>query len=266
MVGLAFGCSGAIFQTLARNPLASPDILGVTQGASLAAVAIITLNVLGTNVLPVAAFAGGIVTALIIYVLAYRRGVSSYRLVLVGIGVGEVASALTIYLLTKAQLNDAANATAWLAGSLNGRGWESAIPVTISIGILLPAALMLAASLRVLSLGDDTAKGVGLGVERTRLSLLVVAVALAGAGVAAAGPIAFVAFVSAPIARRLIRGPGPAMIPSALAGALLVLAADLIGRRLFAPTEIPVGIITGIIGAPYLLWLLARANRIGRGG
>jgi iron complex transport system permease protein len=266
MVGLAFGCSGAIFQTLARNPLASPDILGVTQGASLAAVLIITAHVAATSLLPFAAFAGGIVTALLIYVLAYRRGVSSYRLVLVGIGVGEIASALTVYLLTKAQLNDAANATAWLAGSLNSRGWESVLPLALSLAILAPVALMLANALRVLGLGDDAAKGVGLGVERTRLSLLIVGVALAGAGVAAAGPVAFVAFVSAPIARRLIRGPGPAMIPSALAGALLVLAADLIGRRMFAPTEIPVGIITGIIGAPYLLWLLARSNRIGRGG
>lgn len=265
LVGIGFGCSGAIFQSLARNPLASPDILGVTQGASLAAVFVITLDWL-TGSLELAAFAGGIVTALLIYVLAYRRGVSSYRLVLVGIGIGEMAAALTIYLLARAQLNDAQSAEAWLAGSLNGTGWDRVVPLAISMAVLLPLALLLVVGLRVLMLGDDTAKGVGLRVERSRLALLIVGVALAAVGVAAAGPIAFVAFVSAPIARRLIRGPGPAMVPAALAGALLVITADLVGRRLFAPTEIPVGIITGIIGAPYLLWLLARANRVGRGG
>jgi iron complex transport system permease protein len=265
LVGSAFGLSGAIFQSLARNPLASPDIIGITQGASASAVAIIVLVGASTGTVALGAFAGSLLTATAIYLLAYKRGVSSYRLVLVGIGIGAVLNAVTSYLLTRAEIYDAQRATVWLTGSLNGRGWEHVRPVALAMAVLVPAVLLLARPLRALQLGDDTAKGLGVPVERARVGLILTGVGLASVATASAGPVAFVAFVAPPIARRLVRAP-LAVVPSALVGALLVLLADLVARRAFAPTELPVGIITGIIGGPYLVWLLARANRIGRGG
>jgi len=198
-------------------------------------------------------------------VLAYRQGVSSYRFVLVGIGLGAVAVAITSYLLTRAELFEAAEAVVWLTGSLNAAGWETVVPLAVALALLVPAALAMAGRLRALQLGDDTAKGLGVGVERSRLALLLAGVALAGVGTAAAGPVAFVAFLAPPIARRLAEAP-LTLVPAALVGALIVLAGDVVGRRLFAPTEIPVGIFTGLCGAPYFLCLLARANRSGRGG
>lgn len=265
LVGAAFGMSGAVFQSLARNPLASPDILGITAGGSLAAV--IGLTLLGLSGLPLslAATAGALLTAALIYTFAYRRGLSSYRLVLVGIGVGAVALALTQFFWTRAHTHDAASAALWLSGSLNGRGWENIEPIALMLLVLVPGTLALGKQLNVLELGDDSATAVGVSVQRSRLLLLVVGVALAGAGIGAAGPVAFVAFVSAPIARRLSRSPGPALLPAALIGSVLVAVADLIGRMALSSTEVSVGIITGIIGAPYLLWLLATTNSSGQG-
>jgi iron complex transport system permease protein len=265
LVGAAFGLSGAIFQSLARNPLASPDIIGITAGASASAVFVIVV-IGGTGLMVSAgALVGALITAAAIYVLAYRRGVSSYRLVLVGIGISAMLSAVTSYLLTRAEINDAQRATVWLTGSLNGRSWDQVRPVAASMIVLLPAALALARPLRLLQLGDDTAKGLGVAVERSRAALVVVAVALAAVATAAAGPVAFVAFVAAPIARRLVNAP-LTIVPAALAGAVLLLVSDIVARRVFAPTELPVGVVTGIIGAPYLVWLLARANRVGTAG
>lgn len=265
LVGGAFGFSGAIFQSLARNPLASPDIIGITAGASAAAVFVIVLIGGSYVVVSTGAFVGALLTAAATYFLAYKRGVSSYRLVLVGIGVGAVLGSITSYLLTRAEIDDAQRATVWLTGSLNGRGWEHVRPVGLAMLVLFPAVLYLARPLRGLQLGEDTAKGLGVPVERSRAVLIVVAVALAAVATASAGPVAFVAFVAPPIARRLVNAP-LTLVPAALIGALLVLLSDLVARRVFAPTELPVGVVTGIVGAPYLLWLLARANRIGRGG
>lgn len=265
LVGAAFGFSGAIFQSLARNPLASPDIIGITAGASASAVFIIVvLNGTGTFV-SVGALIGALITAALIYALAFKRGLTSYRLILVGIGIAAVLGAVTSYLLTRADIRDAQRATVWLTGSLNGRSWDHVRPVFVAMLVLTPAMLLLGRPLRTLQLGDDTAKGLGVAVERSRAGLVLVGVALAAMATAAAGPIAFVAFVSAPIARRLVGQP-LTLVPAGLAGAVLLLASDLVGRRLFAPTELPVGVITGIVGAPYLIWLLARANRVGRGG
>ncbi|MFT3855233.1 MAG: iron chelate uptake ABC transporter family permease subunit [Ilumatobacteraceae bacterium] len=265
LVGAAFGFSGAIFQSLARNPLASPDIIGITAGASASAVFIIVvLNGTGMFV-SVGALVGALITAALIYALAFKRGLTSYRLILVGIGIAAVLGAVTSYLLTRADIRDAQRATVWLTGSLNGRSWSHVHPVFLAMIVLTPAVLVLGRPLRTLQLGDDTAKGLGVAVEPSRAGLVLVGVALAAMATAAAGPIAFVAFVSAPIARRLVGQP-LTLVPAALAGAVLLLASDLVGRRLFAPTELPVGVITGIVGAPYLIWLLARANRVGRGG
>jgi iron complex transport system permease protein len=266
LVGAAFGMSGAIFQRLAGNPLASPDIIGVEAGAGAAAVMVIVLTGGSTAAVPLGALAGALLSALAVYALAYRRGVTGYRLVLVGIGVTAVLSSLTSYLLTRASITDAQRATVWLTGSLNGRGWEHVVPVGLALVVVVPAALSLGRRLRALQLGDDVARGLGVAVEPTRLALVVAGVTLAGVATASAGPIAFVALVAPQIARRLVGAGGIALVPAALAGACVVLLADLAARRLFAPVELPVGVVTSVVGAPYLLWLLARANRIGAAG
>ncbi|MGH9247788.1 MAG: FecCD family ABC transporter permease [Acidimicrobiales bacterium] len=266
LVGAAFGLSGAIFQRIARNPLASPDIIGINAGA--AAAAVFTIVVLGGTSTQVTfgALVGSTLTAVAIYALAYKRGVTGYRLVLVGIGITAMLGSITSYLLTRAEIFDTQRATVWLTGSLNGRGWEHVRPVTLALVILVPAAIALARHLRMLELGDDAARGLGTRVETSRGALLLVGVALAALATASAGPVAFVALAAPQIARRLTGGRTLALLPAAACGALLLIGADLVARRLFAPTELPVGIFTAVLGAPYLLYLLARANKIGSGG
>jgi iron complex transport system permease protein len=266
MAGAAFGLSGAIFQRLTGNPLASPDIIGVTTGSSVAAVYVIVTWQGARNQVTLAAVAGGLVTTLAIYLLAYRRGVTGYRLVLVGIGISEVLRAVIHLLVTRADILDAQRATVWLTGSLNGRGWEHVRPLTLALVVLIPPTLVLARQLRLLELGDDAAKGLGVRVEQARLGLLVCAVGLAAASTAAAGPVSFVALLSPHIARRLVGARSLGLVPAAAFGALLVVASDVAARRMFAPTELPVGIVTAVFGAPYLLYLLARANNIGKVG
>ncbi|TCO41549.1 iron complex transport system permease protein [Kribbella antiqua] len=266
MVGAALGMSGAIFQSIARNPLASPDIIGVTYGASAFAVfAIVTLGLTGVAV-SLLAIAGAVLTAFVMYVLAWRHGVSSYRLILIGIGIGAIATSVTSYLLTKARVEIAQQALIWLTGSLNGRDWSNVRSMGLTLAVLTPLTVYLVHRLRILQLGDETAYGLGLRVESSRLGLIVIAVLLAAVATAAAGPIGFVAFVAPPIARRLTRSPGPAMIASALLGALVVAVSDLIAQHAFGETQLPVGVVTGVVGAPYLMFLLARANRVGSGG
>ena len=265
-VGAGFGLSGAIFQRLARNPLASPDVIGVTRGAAVAAVFVIVVQHGSSTQVAFGALMGAAVTAVLVYLLAFKRGVTGYRLVLVGIGVAAVLTSVTSYLLTRAELVDVQRATVWLTGSLNGRGWEHVRPMAAALAVLVPVTFVLARHLRVLELGDDAALGLGARVEWSRAALLLTATALAAVATASAGPVGFVALVSPQIARRLVGARSLGLVPAALCGALLMVAADLVGRRLFAPTELPVGIITAVLGAPYLLLLLARANRIGSGG
>lgn len=266
MVGAALGLSGAIFQSIARNPLASPDIIGVTYGASAFAVfAIVTLGLTGVAVSGFA-IVGAVLTAFIMYVLAWRHGVSSYRLILIGIGIGAIATSITSYLLTKARVEIAQQALIWLTGSLNGRDWSNVRSVGLTLLVLTPFMVVLVHRLRILQLGDETAYGLGLRVESSRLGLIVIAVLLAAVATASAGPIGFVAFVGPPIARRLTRSPGPAMIASALLGALVVALSDLVAQHAFGDTQLPVGVVTGVVGAPYLMFLLARTNRVGSGG
>jgi iron complex transport system permease protein len=212
-----------------------------------------------------AALLGALASATLVYLLAWRRGVSSYRLVLVGIGIAAAVDAGTAYLLTKARIYDVQSAVIWLTGSLNGRTWDDARPLLLAMLVLVPFTLSRGRSLGLLMLGDETAAGLGLRVERSRLLIVLAAVALAAVGTAAAGPIEFVALLAAPIARRLVGSP-TALLASALVGAVLVVGADLVARELVPSTSLPVGVVTGIIGAPYLLWLLARSNRVGSGG
>ncbi|MFI5835710.1 FecCD family ABC transporter permease [Micromonospora sp. NPDC051300] len=266
LAGTAFGLAGAIFQQLLRNPLASPDVIGVTSGATAAAVLSIVVLSAGGGTVFVVALGGALATAALVYLLAWRNGVGGYRFVLVGIGIGAAMAGLTSFLLTRADVRVAEEALIWLAGSLNGRTWDSVGPLAVGTLVLAPVALLLARVLTGLQLGDDLARGLGLAVQRSRLTLLLVGVCLAGTATAAAGPIAYVAFMSGPIAARLVGGGRPVLLPAGLVGAALVLAADFIGSHLLGPTQFPVGVVTGIIGAPYLLWLLATANRSARGG
>ncbi|GGC32424.1 FecCD family ABC transporter permease [Brevibacterium sediminis] len=261
-VGLSFGLGGVTFQTMLRNPLASPDIIGISSGASAAAVfAIITLG-LGTTGVSIFAIVAGLAVALLIYLLAYKNGAAGIRLILVGIGISSMLTALINWELTRASQWDLQEALRWLAGSLNGANWESVIPVLIALVILAPLLLGQSKNLSITQLGDDTAEALGVRVSRTRLLVIVTAVGLIAFATAAAGPVAFVAFLSGPIAARLI-GPGSSLlIPAGLVGALLVLVADLIGQFALG-TRYPVGVITGVLGAPYLIYLIIRINRSG---
>ncbi|WP_244932194.1 iron chelate uptake ABC transporter family permease subunit [Nocardioides sp. W7] len=272
LVGAALGLSGALTQTFARNPLASPDILGVTEGAAFGAVAVIVLSgttgygaglVTGTLQhlgLPVAAFLGGLLTAAVLYVFSWRRGIDGQRLVLVGIGLGAALSAGTSWLLVRARIEDAASAQVWLNGSLNGRGWDQAWPMIWTLVVLVPVSLLLVRALNTMMLGDDSARGLGVRLQVTQLLTLVAAVGLAAVAVSAVGPLEFVAFVVPQIALRLTGGSRPPMLASMVLGGCLVVGADLL-TRVVIPFAIPAGIVTAAIGAPYLIWLLLRGNR-----
>lgn len=265
LVGGALGLSGAITQTVARNALASPDVLGVTSGATVGAVTVIVLGGatggwLTAVGLPVAALAGGLGVAALVYLIAYRQGVDGQRLILVGVGVSAVGASITSWLLVVAQVQDAARATVWFTGSLSGRAWEHVVPIGVTLAALTPFALVCAFWLAALQLGDDNATALGIRINRVRAVLVVLAVVLAAVATSSAGPIAFVALVVPQICQRLVRCSRPPLLASAVFGGLLVIAADLLARTV-APTEQPVGVVTAVLGAPYLLYLLARRNR-----
>lgn len=257
LVGAGFGVAGAVFQTVTRNPLASPDMIGIAAGSSTAVVAAILLNV------DIRTFGllGGLGTALVIYLLAWRRGTTGYRIILVGIGVSWVCTSTTSYLLTRAKLHEAQQALGWLVGNLNGRTWAAVGPLVITTAVLLPVIVASGRWLRTLQLGDEVAIGLGTPVQFARLTLLIAAVGLVAFGTAAAGPIAFVALAAPQIAQRLTRSAAPPPLASGLTGSLIVLSADLVARRLVPDVQLPVGIATGVLGAPFLLWLLITTNR-----
>ncbi len=265
LVGIAFGIAGAVFQTMLRNPLASPDIIGISYGASASAVTAIVLFGAAGAAVSFAALVGAMVVAAAIYLVARRGGVAGYRLILVGIGFAAVMHALVSFLITRTDLRTASAAVLWLNGSLNSSTWDRATVLAACLAVLLPAAAVLARSLQGLELGDDAAAGLGLRVEASRLGLMGTGVALAAVATAAAGPVAAVAFLSGPIARRLLDNR-PSLTMAALVGAVIVLGADFVAATLVPGTSLPVGVVTGALGAPFLLWLLATANRSGQGG
>lgn len=273
MIGIAFGLSGALFQTMLRNPLASPDVIGISYGASAAAVtAIVVFGASGAAVSG-AALCGAMAVAVLIYTIS-RSGspgsgggnhanAAGSRLILAGIGIAAALNAVVNFLMTRADIRTAAEALIWLNGSLNSASWDRAGVLALALLVLVPAAALLAGPLRILELGDDAAAGLGIRVGITRLGVVAVAVALAAVATAAAGPVAFVAFLAGPIARRFT---GKASLPAgAFVGALIVLAADYfaanIAPLLLDGTVLPVGVVTGALGAPFLLWLLVTANR-----
>lgn len=264
--GAAFGLSGVIFQTILRNPLASPDIVGITTGASAAAVlAIIIFKWSGLGV-SLMACGGAVFTALLIYGLAWRNGVTPYRLVLIGIGMAALAGAVVSYLFTRARIMEVQEALSWLTGSLNGSTFEGLAPLAIALLVLAPLAALLSRSLRTLQMGDDAATALGTRVEFSRLGLILVAVLLAAFATAAVGPVSFVAFIAGPIARRLLGPSGNALLPAALVGGLVTNAADFVAQHMLGRNQLPVGVVTGALGAVFLIYLLAAAHRSGRGG
>ncbi|MBG6224339.1 iron complex transport system permease protein [Arthrobacter sp. CAN_A2] len=265
LIGIAFGIAGAVFQTMLRNPLASPDIIGISYGASASAVTAIVLFGAAGAAVSFSALVGAMVVAAAIYLISHRGGVAGYRLILVGIGFAAVMHALVSFLITRTDLRTASAAVLWLNGSLNSSTWDRATILAACLAVLLPAAAVLARGLRGLELGDDAAAGLGLRVEASRLGLMSTGVALAAVATAAAGPVAAVAFLSGPIARRLL-GNRPSLAMAALVGAAIVLGADFVAANLVPGTSLPVGVVTGALGAPFLLWLLATANRSGQGG
>ncbi|MCY1653832.1 FecCD family ABC transporter permease [[Kitasatospora] papulosa] len=266
LVGVGFGLSGAVFQSLLRNPLASPDVIGISAGASAVAVTASLLFQVSGLALSGSALSGAVAAGAAIYLLAWRQGVAGQRLVLIGVGFGTGLSSVVWYVMARSDTADAQEAYLWLTGTLNGRSWAQVWPLLIALAALVPLTMLAARALGPLRLGDDAAAGLGTRVEPARLALLGCATALAGVATAAAGPVGFVAFVAGPIARRLVPGRGAALPHAALTGALIVLVADLGAQHLLPSVQLPVGVVTSIIGAPYLLLLLARANRGGSGG
>ncbi|MEU2451053.1 iron chelate uptake ABC transporter family permease subunit [Streptomyces sp. NPDC012765] len=266
MCGAAFGLAGAVFQTLTRNPLASPDVIGVSAGAGTAATAGLLLGIGSGLGLQGLALLGGLGASALIYTLAWKGGTTGFRIVLVGIGIAALCTSATSYLLLKAGVYQAQQALMWLTGSLNARDWSHVGPLALSLAVLLPCVALLGPWLSGLQLGDETAQVLGMPVQTARIALLVVGAALVSFASAAAGPIAFVSLIAPQIALRLVNTPGPALLPSALVGSFVVLVGDVAGRQLLADTELPVGVVTGVLGAPCLLWLLSRSNRTGSGG
>jgi iron complex transport system permease protein len=261
LVGAALGTSGAIFQSLSNNPLGSPDVIGFTVGSATGALLQIVVFGGGPAAVATGAAVGGLGVAVVVYLLAWRQGLAGFRLVLVGVGVAAALQGVNALLIVRASLERAQTAAQWLAGSFNATTWAQTLVTGAAVAVCVPAALALARPLGAMTLGDDLATGLGVRVERRRLELVVVGVALVAAAVAAAGPIAFVALAAPQLAKRLTRGE-IGLASSALMGAWLVVVSDIVAQRLFAPTQLPVGVVTGSLGGAYLIWLLAREWKV----
>ncbi|KAM9862340.1 iron chelate uptake ABC transporter family permease subunit [Leucobacter sp. BZR 635] len=258
--GAALGASGAVFQSLTRNPLASPDILGFSAGAYTGA--IVVMIVFHGNYLQVAlgALVGGLASAAVVYLLAFKGGVQGFRLIIAGIAVSAMLSSLNTWLTLTADLDTALVAAVWGAGSLNGMTWEQTGVGSLLVLTLLAATLALARPLKQLELGDDAAQALGVRVERTRLVLMLLSVGLIAVVTAAAGPISFIALAAPQIARRVTRSAGVSVPAAALMGAVLLSASDYVALHAL-PAMLPVGTVTVVIGGGYLIWLLVHEAR-----
>lgn len=262
LAGFAFGMAGAVFQTMLRNPLANPNVIGITAGSSAAAVFCILILHTSDTVVSIVSVIAGLATVLLIYVFSKAKPFSIGRLILVGIGVQAMLNAVISYLLMIGAQQDIPTALRWLSGSLNGSQMQELPSLVISVLICAPIIIMLAKHLSILELGEQAAASLGVSTDKTRITLIICAVIMIALATAVTGPIAFVAFLSGPIAKRLVGAGFSSLIPAGLVGANLVLAADLIGQFAFE-VRFPAGIITGILGAPYLIFLLIRMNRKG---
>lgn len=262
LAGLSFGLGGVTFQLMLRNPLASPDIIGITSGASAAAVfAIIVLSLNGPFVSIIAVVAG-LGVSMLVCGLSFRNGVAGTRLILVGIGISAMLESIIAYILSSAPAWNLQEAMRWLTGSVNGAQLGQAIPLLASLAVFGGLLLSRSRDLEALRLGDDMASALGVGVARTRMLIMVAAVGMIASATAVSGPIAFVAFLSGPIAARIVGSSSSPLVPAALIGAVLVLAGDFAGQFLL-PSRYPVGVVTGALGAPYLIYLIVRVNRTG---
>ncbi|SEM96323.1 iron complex transport system permease protein [Paenisporosarcina quisquiliarum] len=268
MVGIALAVAGGILQGMIRNPLASPDILGLTGGASVAVVSFLAFfsdanNSLTVSIkwLPLAAFIGAAVIALLVYMLAWKNGVSPIRIVLIGIGISTLMQALTTLMMIMGPIYRASQANIWITGTVYGSSWNNVailVPWTL---VFVTIAFFMAKNINILELGDDIATGVGGRIQRQRFFLLLISTALVGGAVAFAGGIGFVGLMAPHMARRLVGSSYGALLPvSALIGGILVMLADLIGRTMFSPLEIPAGVFTAGIGAPYFIYLLFKSR------
>lgn len=259
VIGMALAISGMLFQSIARNPLVSPDIIGINSGATVVAVAwlVMTSN---TSQVPLAAFLGAIITATVIYLLSWRNGASPDRMILVGIGVGSMTSAVTALILVRYPLEQIRPAVVWTMGSIYGSTWSDVKITGLVILLTLPVAIVLMQPLRAMSLGDNVTRSLGIPLETTRLAVIVIGCALASVAVAFAGPVGFVALM-VPHMARMIAGPqsGGVLVFSGLLGGIMLLLSDTVALH-FLPVVLPVGVVTGAIGAPYFLFLLYRSN------
>lgn len=262
LVGMAFGMAGNTFQTMLRNPLASPDIIGVTSGSSVAAVFCIIILKSSGSFVSIAAVVSGLLVALLIYVLSRGGSFSGGKLILIGIGIQAMLNAVISYLLIKANQYDVPAAMRWLSGSLNGMQMKGISGLFLVVAIFGIIIILFERHLKILELGEASAITLGLKTDQTRILLVLSAVFLIAFATAVTGPVAFVSFLAGPIAGKLVGSSSSRTLPSGLVGASLVLSADIIGQFVF-DVRFPVGIITGILGAPYLLFLLIRMNRTG---
>ena len=261
LVGAALGISGAIFQSLMRNPLGSPDVMGFNTGAWSGVLVAMVLFGQHLTAITLAAMAGGILTSLIVWALAWRDGIETFRLIIIGIGMRAMLMAFNTWLLLQASLETSLSAGLWFAGSLNGLTWAKTLPAAPLLLLMFVCALLLVKRMRLLEMGDDSACALGVSVERSRLMLMLVAVVLTAAATAIAGPISFIALVAPHIARRLSGTARWGLTQSALCGSLLLLAADLCAQQLFMPYQLPVGVVTVSLGGIYLIVLLVQESR-----
>ena len=261
LAGAALGLAGALMQTLTRNPLGSPDVMGFNTGAWSGV--LVAMVMFGQNLaaIAMAAMAGGILTALAVWLLAWRNGIETFRLIIIGIGVRAMLVAFNTWLLLRASLETALSAGLWYAGSLNGLTWGKTWPSAPLILLMLVCGALLARRMRLLEMGDDTACALGLRVERSRLLLMLVGVVLTAAATALAGPISFIALVAPHIARRLSGTARWGLAQAALCGALLLALSDYCAQRLFMPYQLPVGVVTVSLGGIYLIVLLVQESR-----
>jgi iron complex transport system permease protein len=262
LAGLSFGLGGVAFQIMLRNPLASPDIIGISSGASAAAVFAIVVLSLNGPIVSIFAVVAGLGVALLVYGLSFRNGVAGTRLILVGIGVSAMLESFIAYILVRAPSWNLQEAMRWLTGSVNGAQLNQALPLLLALVVFGGVLLSRGRDLEALRLGDDTAAALGVGITKTRVLVIIAAVGIIATATAVTGPIAFVAFLSGPIAARVVGNNGSLLLPSALIGATLVLIGDYCGQFLL-PSRYPVGVVTGALGAPYLIYLIVRVNRTG---
>lgn len=262
LIGAALGVSGAIFQALTRNPLGSPDVIGFDFGAYAGALIAIAVLGGGYYTISISAVVGGLLTAVVVYLLSYQNGLAGFRLIIVGIAVAAVLSSFCQWIILKIKLHQAITASVWQQGSLNGLEWAQVVPVLGGLGVAVVILAVVGPQLPILQMGDDAAGALGVHPGRIRLVYFGIGVLLIAVAAAAAGPISFVALAAPQLARRLTGAPGVGLVSAAAMGAFLLLASDLIALRIFAPAELPVGAVTVTLGGLYLVYLLvAQARR-----